>query len=359
MAGCGQQSLHLGITPVEPTLAGLPAGPSHKTNVSLSFGGDAAAGIYKIGIAGTTNCDNRSGYSAAQVNGVPFQLDVSALPDGEIALCYIGISSNGRKGTPERKTWIKDTGSIEYVELSESEVRVTESDTTLNYTVTLSTTKSYDVKIMWERVDGDAIYGVHHLLAATGNVTIPAGQTSAQVHIPILDNTANDGEKYFGLRLLSTNSTRVHVGPDYQILIYEKDNDGGQASRLVKLFSNMQDTCALYLDGSVKCRGFNQSLIQGTALNQYHDLHVITGLSSGVTDLSSGGIHFCALMSDQTVRCWGEGSNGQLGGGGTADSSTLITPAISGVTQIALTERSSCALKTDGTIWCWGKNNYG
>lgn len=361
LSACGQKDLELTIPIVDSSALGLPSGASHKAQFSVDLEGSGSSVIYKVGIAGTTDCQSLTGYSSAQANGASIALDVSSLPDGEVALCTMGVNASGKKGTPVRKTWFKDTSAIEYIGLSQTEVRVDEAAAILDYVVSMSTTKSYDVKIQWERVDGDGIYGVHHMLASSGSAIIPAGQTTVHVQIPILENTDATGEKYFGLRLMSTNSTRVHVGPDYQVLVYVKDNDGGQASRLVKVFTNQRDACALYVNGSVKCWGNNESYVQGNTTGGYlfQSAHVITGLSTGVTDLSSGGIHFCALMSDQTVRCWGEGSNGQLGGGGTSDSSTLVTPAISTVTQIALTERSSCALKADGTVWCWGKNNYG
>jgi len=357
--GCGERALELDLPSSE--ISGIPEGPSHKTVVPMTFGGDAISGIYKIGIAGTVDCDSNAGYSAPQASGTPINVDVSAIPDGEVALCFVGINSSGRNITPIRRTWIKDTGAIQYIELSESEVRLVEANTTLNYTITLSAVKAYDVKINWERVDGDGLYGVHHLITDSGTATIPQGQLTAQVQIPVLNNTAADGEKYFGLRLTSSNSTRVHVGPNYQVLVYEKDDDGGQASRIVKILSGWFDNCGLYADGSVKCWGFNDSGEQGGgSLDVYQkDIHVIAGLETGVTDISSYSRHFCALLSDQTVRCWGEGSYGQLGNNATLDSSVIVTPqGLTQVQQIAIGQQSSCALKTDGTVWCWGRNNY-
>ncbi|MCX5742891.1 MAG: Ig-like domain-containing protein, partial [Proteobacteria bacterium] len=74
----------------------------------------------------------------------------------------------------------------------------------------------------------------------------------------------------------------------------------------------------------------------------------------------------CELLSEGTVRCWGNNSNGQLGNNSTTTS--LIPVAVMGLTDVtqvsaggtdASTTRFACALKSNGTVWCWGNNRYG
>jgi alpha-tubulin suppressor-like RCC1 family protein len=69
------------------------------------------------------------------------------------------------------------------------------------------------------------------------------------------------------------------------------------------------------------------------------------------------------VLAGGTVVCWGGNDHGQLGNGGTIDSSipgsvvgiTAFTPA----TAIAAGDRYTCALLADHTIDCWGANAVG
>ncbi|OJY21058.1 MAG: hypothetical protein BGO98_13870 [Myxococcales bacterium 68-20] len=87
-----------------------------------------------------------------------------------------------------------------------------------------------------------------------------------------------------------------------------------------------------------------------------------------VVQLVAGGDHFCARMSDSTVRCWGEDIWGQLGRGAPdgenrpdAGDAGAIPPVVglSNVTQISAAARTTCALLADGSVHCWGSNAWG
>jgi alpha-tubulin suppressor-like RCC1 family protein len=80
-----------------------------------------------------------------------------------------------------------------------------------------------------------------------------------------------------------------------------------------------------------------------------------------VKQIVGGAEHFCALMSDGTVRCWGKDDYGALGGGpppkgpGTPTKTTLVYE-LTNVTQISAGRSTTCARRDDGTVYCWGKN---
>lgn len=85
---------------------------------------------------------------------------------------------------------------------------------------------------------------------------------------------------------------------------------------------------------------------------------------------AQGGAHVCALLSDQTVRCWGDDRFGQLGhslsDGGvdqTYDANPSAVAGLSGVTQLAVRGNdsfgTSCARLEDGGVMCWGSNDHG
>lgn len=51
---------------------------------------------------------------------------------------------------------------------------------------------------------------------------------------------------------------------------------------------------------------------------------LVSGLSTGISEISSGYAHQCVRMNSGEVRCWGVGRAGQLGNGGTSFSSTPV-----------------------------------
>jgi alpha-tubulin suppressor-like RCC1 family protein len=79
--------------------------------------------------------------------------------------------------------------------------------------------------------------------------------------------------------------------------------------------------------------------------------------------LTVGGSHACARLSDGTVRCWGSDGFGQLGNGLGGDSA-LPTPVVglAGAILIDSTDISSCATFAEGAnakVSCWGGNSFG
>jgi alpha-tubulin suppressor-like RCC1 family protein len=85
----------------------------------------------------------------------------------------------------------------------------------------------------------------------------------------------------------------------------------------------------------------------------------VSGLS-GVTALSSGDGHNCAVVGDKTAWCWGEDESGQLGDGRTTDQlSPTAVVNLGTVTSVAGGKTQTCALTTAGGVMCWGDDTYG
>ena len=126
--------------------------------------------------------------------------------------------------------------------------------------------------------------------------------------------------------------------------------------------------CSLMANGTVKCWGWNSSgqLGDGSTINKSAPVLVsnIDGTEPATTavGVSGGGNHACAVMENNSVRCWGANfSVGLLGNDSTINSSipvavSQITGATSGTSavDVAAGYLASCALMSDGGVRCWG-----
>jgi cysteine-rich repeat protein len=81
--------------------------------------------------------------------------------------------------------------------------------------------------------------------------------------------------------------------------------------------------------------------------------------------LAVGGNHTCVLLTDGTVRCWGDNSVGQLGQGNTTNvgddesPDSIPTVMLGGeVTQIAAGFNHTCVRLDNNEVRCWGQNNF-
>ncbi len=145
----------------------------------------------------------------------------------------------------------------------------------------------------------------------------------------------------------------------------------GRIATSLSLGANL--SCARLDNGAVKCWGMNfwGQLGQGDTATRGNDPgemgDSLPAISLGTTAVSiaAGGQHACALLSNNTTKCWGYNTDGQLGVGDTnhrgdqAGEMGASLPAISlgagrSAVKILGTYLNTCAELDNGSMKCWG-----
>jgi len=126
-------------------------------------------------------------------------------------------------------------------------------------------------------------------------------------------------------------------------------------------------TCFLDGSGQVRCfgRGTNGQLGYGATTSLPAPGGPVE-IGNAATALVAGDDHTCAVQIDDAVRCWGRGLDGRLGSGNTMDIGTISDPGVfapvglgGGARALAAGARHTCALLTSGGVICWGANDHG
>jgi alpha-tubulin suppressor-like RCC1 family protein len=90
------------------------------------------------------------------------------------------------------------------------------------------------------------------------------------------------------------------------------------------------------------------------------DLQIMGGVT-GIAQLAMQATHVCALKKTGVVLCWGRNNRGQLGRGTMTDKDDVPAPVVLPATakSVGVGMNHSCAILTDDTVWCWGSNSIG
>tara|TARA_A100001015_G_scaffold7987_1_gene9847 strand:+ start:1711 stop:4413 length:2703 start_codon:yes stop_codon:yes gene_type:complete len=139
----------------------------------------------------------------------------------------------------------------------------------------------------------------------------------------------------------------------------------------VEISAGQEHNCALMTDRTIKCWGFNGygGLGDGNPTNSRTLPVSVLGINNAMT-ISAGGGFTCAVLLDGTVRCWGTNLFGQLGNGnyggtwnefdeGIDSSIPVEVLGLSNVISVDAGYSHACALLNNGTVKCWGRNYSG
>ena len=142
----------------------------------------------------------------------------------------------------------------------------------------------------------------------------------------------------------------------------------------MRVSAGASHSCVLLTSGDVRCwgQGADGRLGSGNENNIGDNEPVNVNVNLGgttATQIATGKTHTCALLLSGDVRCWGPGSSGKLGLAGVANIGDDEIPTSNvdlggaNVTQITAGNNHTCALLSSGNlpgnVRCWGQGTYG
>jgi E3 ubiquitin-protein ligase HERC3 len=154
----------------------------------------------------------------------------------------------------------------------------------------------------------------------------------------------------------------------------------GTGRRVKAIAAAHNHTCAILDNDSLKCWGYNawgqlglgDITSHGNDPQEMGDYLPAVNLGSGRTAkaVALGDVHTCAILDDDSVKCWGRNPDGQLGlgdqvsrgfGAGQMGDALPRVNLGTGRTAKAIAAGSglTCALLDNDAVKCWGRNFFG
>ena len=148
------------------------------------------------------------------------------------------------------------------------------------------------------------------------------------------------------------------------------DKNRQSISNVKEIGIGKEFSCTLLKYESVYCWGKNDKGYLGdrTTYNRAYAMPVKdeSGLLDSVKEIAVGNEHTCALLNDDTAKCWGYNSYGQVGNGLSSSSTRNSNPVkkedgntLNNIKGLSLSIEHTCAILKDASINCWGKNSLG
>jgi hypothetical protein len=216
-----------------------------------------------------------------------------------------------------------------------------------------------------------------------GNVGDTAHQSTGVTDSGDGGTSDGPGRSETDARVDATNGPKADAQTDADAQIDAGRPDGGRAPyHAIAVASGEYHNCAILDDHRVKCWGNNDTgqlglgdtIVRGADPSTMGDNLPTVDLGTGRTAKAIAASRYtsCAILDDQTVKCWG-GAGGcpLLGRGPPLASGPLLGNVGAGpeemgdhlpaldfggrrTVNVAMGEYAACASMDDNTIWCWG-----
>ena len=221
---------------------------------------------------------------------------------------------------------------------------------------------------------GISSHDPHRMLAqaATGTKSIAAAhQGSCAV---LTDGTVMCwGTGRYGALGLENHGTLYGSDPPAPIPTGPIDLGTGRTAKDIAINKVCSYTCAILDTNDLLCWGWIDGQLAGAPASaptpgqlpdSMGDNLAVVDLGTGKTAkaMSIGYAHHCVILNDDSLVCWGSNGYGQLGVG---DTNTKTSPTLvdlgSGRTAkaVALGQSHTCAILSDDSLSCWGWNGDG
>jgi alpha-tubulin suppressor-like RCC1 family protein len=149
-----------------------------------------------------------------------------------------------------------------------------------------------------------------------------------------------------------------------------RPDGGGPLTGVAQVDTGFEASCARLANHQVRCWGDNSYGNLGDGTTDDHALPVAVTVPggarlTGVRQLQVSDGFACALLVDRRVRCWGENEDGNLGDGSTTERHRAVLvrlpggSPLAGVTQLSAGRDHACAVVRGGQVRCWGDNGFG
>jgi len=133
-------------------------------------------------------------------------------------------------------------------------------------------------------------------------------------------------------------------------------------SNALEIATGRDFACARLTDGGVACWGRGDLGQTGDGIDTKIDRIFATRVHSVNTaiGITAGASHACVLLSDKTVKCWGENQLYQLGNElSKIETMPVLVEGVSGIRAISSGSNHTCGLSDAGFVYCWGDNKFG